>query len=139
MEFLAKYDGARFLVSLEQGLDGDVEGAGVVVGVVNGEVKDRIIDRAMHPATNAGIGLRPCRICRTCGQRAVGVAKEPVLGAEGGEERPPLVEVGALEAEDDRHMLLDVDGGVGGEERRREASAMASPEVAEEVELDTLE
>jgi hypothetical protein len=36
-------------------------------------------------------------------------------------------------------MLLDVDGGVGGEERRREASAMASPEVAEEVELDTLE
>jgi hypothetical protein len=44
MEFLAEDDGARFLVSLEQGLDGDVEGAGVVVGVVHGKVKDRIID-----------------------------------------------------------------------------------------------
>jgi len=41
------------------------------------------------------------------------VIEQPVLGAESGEERLPLGEVGALEAEGDRDMLLHVDGGVG--------------------------
>ena len=122
VEFLAEDDGARFLVSLEQSLDGDVEGAGVVVGVFHGEVEERIIDGAVHPAANAGIRLRPCWVSRMRGQRAVDVAKEPVLGAEGGEERLPLIIVGALEAEDDRHVLLDVDGSVGSEERRSEGA-----------------
>jgi len=110
-----------------------------VVGVVHGEVEDRIIDEAIHPATNAGIGLRPCRISRTCGQRDLDVAKEPVIGVEGGEEHLPLVKAGALKAEDDRHMLLDVDSNVGGEERRSEGVCHGTAEVAEEMELDVLE
>jgi hypothetical protein len=49
--------------------------------------------------------------------RAINMAEQPVFGAKGGEERLPLGVVGALDTEGDRHVLLDVDGGVGSVER----------------------
>ena len=117
VELLLEDDGAGLLVRLEQGLDGDVQRACILIGL-HGEVEDGVFNGAIHPAANASVGLRPRGISRACGRRAVDVTEQPVLAAEGGEERLPLGVVGALEAEVDRDMLLDVDGGVGGEEGR---------------------
>ncbi|KAG8080691.1 hypothetical protein GUJ93_ZPchr0007g3767 [Zizania palustris] len=110
-------DSAGLLVRLEQGLDGDVQSARILIGL-HGEVEDNVVDRAVHPATDAGVGLRPHGVIRARDPHAIDVAEQPVLGAEGGEERLLLGVVGALEAEGDRHVLLHVDGGVGGEDGR---------------------
>ncbi|KAG8052569.1 hypothetical protein GUJ93_ZPchr0001g33171 [Zizania palustris] len=125
-------DSAGFLVRLEQILDGDVQGACVLVRL-HSEIEDGVVDGAIHPAANAGIGLRPRGV-----SRARDVAEQPVLGAEGGEECLPLGVVGALEAEDDRSVLLHIDGGVGSEDRGARASPRApggwAPRIPEAVE-----
>ena len=104
VEFLPKNDSARLFVRLEQGLDGDEQIR------FHGEVENLIIDGAIHPATDAGIRLRPRGVSRARVLRAIDVTEQPVLGAESGEESLPLGEVGALEAEGDRDVLLHVDG-----------------------------
>ena len=63
VELLPEDDGARLLVRLEQGLDGDVEGARILIGL-HGEVEDCVVDGAVHLAADAGVGLRPRGINR---------------------------------------------------------------------------
>jgi len=120
VELLPEDDSARLLVRLEQGLDGDVQGTRVLIRL-HGEVEDGVVAGAVHPATDASVGLRPRGVSRARSLRAIDVAEQPVLGAEGGEERLPLGVIGALEAEGDRDVLLDVDGGIGGVEGRGDA------------------
>jgi hypothetical protein len=117
VELLLEDDGTRLLVRLEQGLDGDIQCACVLIGL-HGEVEDSVVDRVVHPPANARVRLRPHGISWARGHRAVDVAEQPILAAEGGKEGFPFGEVGALEAEVDRHMLLHVDDSVGGEEDR---------------------
>jgi hypothetical protein len=119
VELLLEDDSARLLVCLEQGLNGDVQGAGVLIGL-HGEVENDVVGGVVHPPANTRVRLRPRWILRARNHRAVDVAEQLVLAAEGGEESLPLGVVGALEAEVDRHVLLHVDGGVGGEEDRSE-------------------
>ena len=88
---------------------------------LHGEVEDGVVAGAVHPATDASVGLRPRGVSRARSLRAIDVAEQPVLGAEGGEERLLLGVIGALEAEGDRDVLLDVDGGIGGVEGRGDA------------------
>jgi hypothetical protein len=101
VELLLEDDNTRFLVRLEQGLDGEVERAGVLIGL-HGEVEDGLVDGVVHPTTNTGVGLRPRGVNRTGSSGAVDVAEQSILGAEGGEEGLPLGVVGTLEAEFDR-------------------------------------
>ena len=115
VELLLEDDGAGLLVRLEQRLDGDVQCAGILIGL-HGEVEDRVFNGAVHPAANAGVGLRPRGVSRARGRRAVDVAEQSVLAAEGGEEGLPLGVVGTLKAEVDRDVLLHVDGGISREE-----------------------
>jgi hypothetical protein len=122
VELLLENDGAGFLVRLEQGLDGDIECAGVLIGL-HGEVEDGVFDGIVHPAANASVGLRPRGVSRTGVSSAVDVAEQAILATEGGEEGLPLGVVGTLEAEIDRDMLLHVDRGVGGEEHWSDAIA----------------
>ena len=110
----------RLLVLLEQGLDGDEQDTRILIRF-HGEVENLIIDGAVHPATDAGIRLRPRGVSRAHILRAIDVTEQPVLGAESGEERLPLGEVGALEAEGDRDVLLHVDGGVSDVEGRSDS------------------
>jgi hypothetical protein len=58
VELLLEDDGARLLVRLEQGLDGDVQGAGVLIRL-HGEVEDGVIGGVVHPPANTRVGLRP--------------------------------------------------------------------------------
>ena len=119
MEFLLEDDGVGLLICLEQSLDGDVHGASVLIGL-HGEVEDGVVDGAVHPAADAGVGLGPQRVSRTGGRCAVDVTEQLVLATEGGEEGLPLGVVRSLEAEHDGDVLLDVDGSVRGVEQRRD-------------------
>jgi hypothetical protein len=116
VELLLEDDGARLLVRLEQSLNGDVQGAAVLIRL-HGEIEDVIISGVVHPPANTRVGPRPQGISRSRRHCAVDVA-QAVLAAEGGKEGFPLGVVGALETEIDQHVLLHVDGGVGGEENR---------------------
>ena len=117
-ELLLEDDGVGLLIRLEQSLDGDVQGASVLIGL-HGEVEDGVVDGAVHPAADAGVRLGPQRVSRTGGRCAVDVTEQPVLAAESGEEGLPLGVVWSLEAERDWDMLLDVDGNIRGVEQRR--------------------
>jgi hypothetical protein len=115
VELLLEDDGARLLVCLEQPLNGDVQRARVLIGL-HGEVEDGVFGGVVHPASNTIIRLRPQGVVGTRSHRAIDVALQTVLPAQSGEEGLPLGEVGARQAQLDRDVLLDVDGGVGGEE-----------------------
>ena len=108
VEFLPENDSARLLVRLEQGFDGDEQGTRILIRF-HGAVENLIIDGAVHPTTDAGIRPGPRGVSRACVLSAIDVTEQPVLSAESGEERLPLGEVGALEAEGDRDVL---DGGI---------------------------
>ena len=120
VELLPEDDRPRLLVHLEQGLEGDVQSARVLIGL-HGKVEDSVVAGAVHPATDAGVALRPHGVSRARVLRAVDVAEQPIHAAEGGEERLPLEVVGTLEAEGDQNVLLHVDGCIGSEEGRGDA------------------
>jgi hypothetical protein len=117
VELLLEDDGAGLLVCLKQGLDGDPQSACILCRL-HGEVEDGVVDGAVYPAANAGVRLGPQGVSRARSRRTIDVAEQPVLAAESGEERRPLGVVGALEAEGDGDVLLDVDGSIGGVEGR---------------------
>jgi len=73
VELLLEDDSTRLLVCLEQGLNGDVQGMRILIGL-HGEVEDGVIDEAVHPTTDAGVGLRPRGVSRARGLRAINVA-----------------------------------------------------------------
>ena len=98
VELLLEDDGAGLLIRLEQNLDGDVQGASVLIGL-HGKVKDGVVDEAVHLATDAGVRLGPQRVSRTGGHCAINVTEQPVLAAEGSDEGRPLEVVRSLEAE----------------------------------------
>ena len=86
---------------------------------LHGEVEDGVVDAAVDPAADAGIRLRQGGISRARRDNAINVAEEAELGAHGGEERLPLGVVWALQAEVDRHVLMNGDGGIRVDEDRR--------------------
>ena len=61
VELLSQDNRAGGLVRLEQSRNGDVEIACRLIWL-HGEVENTIVDPAIHPAPDAGVGLRPIAI-----------------------------------------------------------------------------